>query len=196
MYPKLQLGYIRCIIFVGNGLTNQNDICSSKTGMTSVFTLSAVAVWTFCGVFAPWFNYKQRANCLLQKLTFSDHSKRNATPSEQTDVNIRYDVAMTFYIQLRSEMYKIEFCSATYVCVWVFITGTRRQIPSIPVILAGLPVSVSSLGLLCFHFSRRSSSPQTFHLGSCYSFPLVVQKLAVNQLFSSLLFLIMKCRMY
>ena len=37
---------------------------------------------------------------------------------------------MTFYIQLRSEMYKIEFCSATYVCVWVFITGTRRQIPS------------------------------------------------------------------
>ena len=98
--------------------------------MTSVFTLSTVAVWTFCGVFAPWFNYKQRANCLLQKLTFSDHSKRNATPSEQTDVNIRYDVAMTFYIQLRSEMYKIEFCSATYVCVWVFITGTRRQIPS------------------------------------------------------------------
>ena len=75
--------------------------------------------------------------------------------------------------------------------------GVRKaRVDCIPVILAGLPVSVSSLGLLCFHFSRRSSSPQTFHLGSCYSFPLVVQKLAVNQLFSSLLFLIKNCRMY
>ena len=32
----------------------------------------------------------------------------------------------------RSEMYKIEFCSATCVCVWVFITGIPSKIPSIP----------------------------------------------------------------